>query len=195
MKQAEIDFFDRMAPDWDSHEVNSTPVKVREILSLLPWCRGMRVLDLGTGTGVLVPYLVEKGCRVLGIDASEGMLGCAVEKFGRLPGVEFLRSDFEASPVEGRFDRVMLYSVYPHLHHPGQTLQRLLRDNVAGGGDIVIAFPSDENFVNGIHRRRKAESDLLPPAGVLARRIGGWGMRAEVLADTPRAYVVRISNI
>ena len=195
MKQAEIDFFDRMAPDWDSHEVNSTPARVREILSLLPWRRGMSVLDLGTGTGVLVPYLAEKGCRVLGIDASDGMLGRAEEKFGRLPGVEFVRSDFEESPVEGRFDRVMLYSVYPHLHHPEQTLQRLLRDNVAEGGDIVIAFPSDEHFVNGIHRRRKAESDLLPTADALARRISGWGMHAEVVAATSRAYVVRISNI
>lgn len=194
MKQAEIDFFDRMAPLWDSQEVNSTPERVRRILSLMPWCGSMRVLDLGTGTGVLVPYLAGMVAEVVAVDASDGMLERARAKYGDMPGVEFRKSDFEDDRLDGRFDRVMLYSVYPHLHHPEATLRRLLRDNVAEGGDIVIAFPSDEKFINAIHRHRKAESDPLPSAESLARRIRGWGMCADVLAATTEAYVVRVSN-
>ncbi|MDE5796614.1 MAG: hypothetical protein K2H75_05850, partial [Muribaculaceae bacterium] len=59
MTQSEIDFFDNLAPTWDANEIRSTPERVRTILGKLPISKGMTVLDLGTGTGVLVPYLSE----------------------------------------------------------------------------------------------------------------------------------------
>ncbi len=194
MKQEEIDFFNRMAPHWDESEVNSTPERIDAILSLMDWHAGMHVLDLGTGTGVLIPYLTGRGASVTAVDASDGMLARARMKYGGMCDVEFLMSDFENEPLCGRFDRVMLYCVYPHLHHPEATLCSLFKNNVTDDGDVIIAFPSDERYINNIHSERKAESDMLPPASVLAQRICSWGMQAEVLAADCDAYVVRVSG-
>lgn len=195
MTQSEIDFFDRLAPVWDENEVRSTPERIRSILSMLPVREGMKVLDLGTGTGVLVPYLsgmVGPEGKVTAIDLSDGMLSIARKKYGNLENVEFLKIDFEEEQIPGVHDLAMMYCVYPHLHSPAATFEWLFKMNLVPGGKIVVAFPSDEEFINNIHHERKSESDHLPPAGKLAAMIREWGFHAEVLAATPDEYVVMI---
>ena len=66
--------------------------------------------------------------------------------------------------------------------------------NMKRGGVIVIAFPSDENFINNIHHERKAEHDHLPPAHVLAEMICRWGYDTEVLAANEDEYIVVIRS-
>lgn len=195
MTREEISFFDSIAPKWDSMEHKSTPEKVNGLLDLVGVSGGMSVLDLGTGTGVLVPYLSERTGpegSVTGVDMSEGMLREARRKYGELENVSFIRCDFETDPIEGRYDRVMLYCVYPHLHDPIATIRRISEYNLKPGGKIEIGFPSDERFINGIHAEKKAESSLLPPAGVLVMRFRLSGMRARVLAADPERYLVEI---
>ncbi|MDE6479081.1 MAG: class I SAM-dependent methyltransferase [Muribaculaceae bacterium] len=198
MNQSEIDFFDALAPSWDENEIRSTPERVKHILSELTISKGMEVLDLGTGTGVLLPYLSEivgpEG-HVTAIDLSEGMLSIARKKYGHLENVEFLRLDFEEEQIPGKYDVALLYSVYPHLHAPADTIEWLFKMNMKPDGRIVIAFPSDEEFINNIHHERKAEHDHLPPAHVLAEMIRNWGFRAEVLAATPDEYIVETKNL
>lgn len=193
MTQAEIDFFDQLAPQWDANEVRSTPERVKSILGKLPIKPGMSVLDLGTGTGVLLPYLSEmvgQSGHVTAVDLSEGMLSLAMKKYGDLKNVEFLRLDFEEEQLPGLYDVVMLYCVYPHLHAPADTMEWLFKMNMNPGGVIVIAFPSDEKFINDIHHERKSESDHLPPAYVLAEMIRCWGFDAEVLEASADEYII-----
>lgn len=195
MTPSEIDFFDKLAPSWDANEVRSTPERIRSILGKLPISSGMSVLDLGTGTGVLVPYLSHMAGstgHVTAIDLSEGMLSRAREKYGNLGNVEFLKLDFEEEQIPGTYDVVMLYSVYPHLHSPSDTMEWLFKMNIRPGGVIVIAFPCDEKFINNIHHERKSESDHLPPAPVLARMIENWGFSAEVTAYDSEEYIILV---
>lgn len=197
MTQEEITFFDRLAPVWDEQEILSTPARVKSILKKLSIGRGMDILDLGTGTGILIPYLhdlIGNEGNIAAVDISEGMISRAVEKYGHLHNVRFIQSDFESSALPGGYDRILLYSVYPHLHQPEQTLKKLLQANLKPNGRIVIAFPTDEHFINNIHSERKAESDLLPPASLLAERLRNWGLDASVTAESPHEYIVEIKK-
>ena len=197
MNQSEIDFFDALAPSWDENEIRSTPERIRSILGKLNIMEGMNILDLGTGTGVLLPYLsniVGPEGHVTAIDLSEGMLSIARKKYGHLENVEFLKLDFEEEQIPGKYDVALLYSVYPHLHAPADTIEWLFKMNMKQDGRIVIAFPADEEFINNIHHERKAEHDHLPTAHKLAEMIGLWGFSTNVLAATEEEYIIEVKN-
>lgn len=196
MTNEEINFFDHLSQTWDANEVLSTPDKILDILSLVGVERNMKILDLGTGTGVLIPFLSEiagPSGEVMAVDASEGMLEKAVKKFGDLKNVSFVNLDFEKQKIDGYYDLIFLYCVYPHLHAPKETLHYLAANNLSPHGKIIIAFPSDENFINNIHKEKKAESDLLPSAPELKKRLNEWGLEAEVIAYNKEKYIVAVS--
>lgn len=197
MTQEEVEFFDRLAPDWDANEVRSTPERVEAILDMIEIGQGESVLDLGTGTGVLIPYLIERvgeNGHVTGVDLSEGMLDLARAKYGHYRNADLLKIDFEEEQIPGIYDLAMLYSVYPHLHYPQDTLAWLFKMNLKPGGRVVVAFPSDEKFINAIHHERASDSDHLKPARKLAEEIRGWGYEVIVASDTPDAYVLIIKS-
>lgn len=189
-------FFDKIAPVWDNNEVLSTPERVNFILDFMDIKRGQDILDLGTGTGVLLPFLAErigeKG-EIVAVDYSEGMLERAKAKFSQLnPRPQFLKLDFENETIPGEYDRIILYCVYPHLHTPVETLNWLLKVNLKDDGAIYIAFPCGPDFINNIHRERHSESDILPPASVLADYFRLHGLKAEVLSETSESYIIKI---
>src|SRR5206468_2419978 len=87
----------------------SRPLAARVVSHL---AAGQRVLDIGTGTGIVALQAAEKGATVLGIDLSEGMLAYAAAKArGR---AEFRRMDAEALELpDGSFEAVRRYSRSP----------------------------------------------------------------------------------
>ena len=190
-------FFDALAPTWDQNEVLSTPEKVEKILDFLKLECGQSVLDLGSGTGVLLPYIAkrigEKG-KITAVDYSQGMLQRAREKYSDLtPRPKFLCLDFETENISGEFDRIILYSVYPHLHTPIDTLKWLHKVNLKDGGIITIAFPCNEDFINNIHKERHSESDRLLSAEELSKYLNNEGLKSEVISATEDAYVINIT--
>jgi len=70
------------------------------------WQGGVHdVLDVACGTGLLAAELVERGYRVVGVDASEDMLARARRLLG--PGVRLIRDSLPDLEVDGRFDAVV----------------------------------------------------------------------------------------
>ncbi|MCH5229490.1 MAG: class I SAM-dependent methyltransferase [Muribaculaceae bacterium] len=194
----ERSFFDELSSTWDDNEILSTPEKIREILSFIEIQKNEDVLDLGTGTGVLLPYIAEKigkQGKITAVDFSVGMLERAREKFNRLePFPEFLNKDFEKEKIPGTYDHILLYSVYPHLQQPIATLNKLYRENLKVNGDIIIAFPCGPDFINNIHKERHSESELLPSATKLASILSQAGFKAEVIAESKEIYLIKIKR-
>lgn len=192
----EIQFFDKLSSTWDENEIYSTPEKVNEILDYLNIKLGDRILDLGTGTGVLLPYLsqrIGKSGQITAVDYSTGMLNRAISKYGMiLPRPIFLNLDFENEIIQGEFDKIILYCVYPHLHHPVKTLKKIIKQNLKEGGILTIAFPCNNEPINKIHEEKHSESGLLPTASSLAQFLKEQGLNAEMIVDDSSAYVINV---
>lgn len=198
MRQEDIQFFAGIAPKWDSMEVRSLPARINHILDLADIRPGMSVADLGTGTGVLLPYLLERvggAGTVTAVDGVKEMLAIAREKLGESHiNLTMQLLDFEEGELPGRYDRILLYCVYPHLQHPIETLRRLRDNSLTEQGAIIIAFPNDENFVNHIHAEKESDADYLPSAPALALYLFDNGFKVKIIEYTEDSYVVRIAR-
>lgn len=103
---------------------------------------GMRILDVGIGTGLLSRSLRELGCVIFGVDFSAKMLEKAEN---RIPGAHLdavdVATDYLGRFSKERFDRI-ISSYFLHHLDPGQQLaflRRALAHNLTTGGMIVIA--------------------------------------------------------
>ena len=72
---------------------------IDEFLSLLP--QRTKILDAACGAGRYLPFLLEKGHSVIGIDQSQGMLAHARVKF---PGVQFEKVGLQEMAYQEIFD-------------------------------------------------------------------------------------------
>jgi ubiquinone/menaquinone biosynthesis C-methylase UbiE len=100
--------------------------------------RGARVLELGCGTGEdarAMGRLVGPGGRVVGLDASEGLLALARERTGPEDGpVEWVRADAAALPfAEDSFDAVRIERVLQHVEDPQAVIAEAARVLCPGG--------------------------------------------------------------
>jgi len=72
---------------------------------------GMRVLEIGCGTGVNLRAMAERGAQVVGVEGSLARARCARERCRDLPDVTIYAGDVDDLPDIGTFDLVLLIGV------------------------------------------------------------------------------------
>lgn len=164
MSQSE--FFDSIAKEWDNIiEVNEE--KINTLLSKVDIKDNDNILDVGTGTGVLIPFLKNLNSNgiIKGVDVSSGMLDIANQKFKDLENVSFEVLDVENSSIEGKYDKIILYSMFPHLKNKTNTIKILVENNLNKDGKLIIAHSNSREFLNNMHKekdKRVSEDRLIP---------------------------------
>ena len=141
--------------------------------------RGLKVLDLGCGTGRHALWLAARGAAVTGVDFSEGML----EEARRKPGAEqvrFLCHDLHTPlPLgDGEFDLVVSGLVLEHLRELDGFFREIKRVLKADGRAVVSAM-HPAMFLRGSQARFTDPStgELVQP-GSIAHSISEFVMAA-----------------
>src|SRR5262245_27114909 len=98
------------------------------VLEKLAPAAGERILDLGCGDGSLTARLIERGARVVGIDASPEMVAAA-----RARGIDAHLMDATALTFEGEFDAVFSNAVLHWIDDQDAVLSGVARALVPGG--------------------------------------------------------------
>jgi phosphatidylethanolamine/phosphatidyl-N-methylethanolamine N-methyltransferase len=112
----------------------------RRAVARLPIRHGDRVLEVGVGTGLSLPYY-PSGCQVVGIDISEPMLDQARE---RVEGVSDLAVDLrlmdarELQFPDGMFDHVLAPYVISVVPEPARVMREICRVCRPGGTVVVV---------------------------------------------------------
>jgi phosphatidylethanolamine/phosphatidyl-N-methylethanolamine N-methyltransferase len=150
---------------------------------------GGRILEVGVGTGISLPYYSARS-RVVGIDISEPMLKVARRRVidEGLEHVELLElMDAENLEFpESSFDVVVAQYVVNTVSHPEIALDEFLRV-LRPGGELVIV-----NRVGATGGSRKALEHMFQP---IAQRLGWrskfpWARFERWAGRSPAAYLI-----
>ena len=148
-KKEVIEFFDRLASDWDAGLIRNEEI-INTILDNAGVTAGKDVLDVACGTGVLIPdYLKRKVRSVTGVDISPKMAEIAKEKFPQKQ-VTILCGDVEATEFGKKFDCIIIYNAFPHFPDPERLIKRL-SGLLQTGGTLTVAHGMSREKIDAHH--------------------------------------------
>ena len=158
-------YFNQKAAIWDETVAEKDEVKLELMVERLNIKPGSKMLDVGSGTGVFIPFLLSKiGNRgqIVALDVAEEMLRRARAK-GFNGVVACLNADVANIPLpDETFDAVVCYSSFPHFQDKPKALGEIYRVT-RSGGYLFICHTSSRDAVNEIHSSiPEVENDLIP---------------------------------
>lgn len=135
---------------------------------------GLKILDIGTGTGFMASILAEMGHEIIGLDMAEGMLEKARQKTqGNGHRVSFQLGDAEDLPFEGAsFDTVVCRYLLWTLPEPRRALGEWCRVVRPGGSIICIEGPWRYTSIKGRLKRLSRQLGILFHDRANPRKLG-----------------------
>jgi trans-aconitate 2-methyltransferase len=152
-----------------------------DLLALIKIRDGLRVVDLGCGTGELTRRLADElpGSEVVGIDSSPEMLERAREEARK--GLRFELGTMEN--VEGKFDLVFSHAAIHWVDDQHSLVARLL-SLLKPGGQLAVQLPSNHGHATHTLIREIAAEEPFRTA------LGGWNRKSPVLSISEYAELL-----
>jgi demethylmenaquinone methyltransferase/2-methoxy-6-polyprenyl-1,4-benzoquinol methylase len=185
-------YFEDLAERWDGFQPPNRGEVVRQLLAPFDLVLGVSgaILEVGTGTGALIPCLRERAptAHLTSIDLAGEMLQRARQ---RCPDAAVVQADAHRLPfaVPG-FDLVICHNSFPHFADKPAALLGLARI-LRPGGYLLILHDLSREKVNAIHSGggEAIRNDLLPPGVETRRMLTEAGFIAVKVEDTDEHYV------
>lgn len=187
--EAQQQAFDRVAPLFEQAPEQEILKRLRVVVDYARIQRNESILDVGTGTGVLLPFILEHfPSRVLACDLSKEMLKRAREQFGST--VSTLQADVvDISVSDGLFDVIFCNAAFGNVYDQKETLAAM--DTLLSPiGRLIISHPMGSAFV----KRLKMESPQyhlkdLPNEMQLTQILIGTRLKVVHFIDEPNFYM------
>ncbi|MFO0577535.1 MAG: class I SAM-dependent methyltransferase [Polyangia bacterium] len=163
--------------------------KPQEIVARMQLKPGMTVVDLGAGTGYLLPHLakaVSPGGQVLALDVEEDMVKYLTERAQRegLAGVKAQKVPLDDPQLAaGSADRIVILDVWHHVPERAAYAKKLAAGLKPGGAIYIVDFTKESS--HGPPKRHR-----LTPEQVQGE-LRAAGLGAEKITETlPDHYIV-----
>ena len=114
-------------------------------------CSGLRVVDVGCGSGYGSAILVRSCPEVVGIDLDERTIELARNDFADAQGLEFQvadASDFLRERLRDRFDAIVMLETLEHLENFEDVLASLRR-HAEDGVKLIVSVPNSRTLEEG----------------------------------------------
>ena len=188
-------YFNKAAKSWDKRF--HTPSLSSFLEKLVPEFgleAGQNILDVGTGTGVLIPYLIREvgpAGSVTAIDCSENMIQICKTKCSHLKNVSVRLQDIEedAFPTE-TFDAAICFGLFPHLENKEKALQNI-NQLLKAGGTLIIAHALSSEELKTHHNNASSAvvQDMLPEEAEMKQLLEQMGFAGIRIKDEHGCYL------
>lgn len=193
-KQISRQFFNDQAESWDKTVRNNDPQELRALADRLMIPEHAWVLDVGTGTGVFLPYLKEKvnhQSRIISMDFAFNMLAIARAK-NKSNSIDTICAEIETLHLSPDcFDTAICFSTFPHFHDKPRALRNIYT-LIKRGGWLYICHSASREAINNIHLNIPDFHDhLIPEQREMEHLLTQAGFSRFIIQEQPDSYLVK----
>ena len=147
---------------------------------------GVQLLDVATGTGVLIGDYLKRKAIVTAIDISDEMIRIAAEKY---PEVRFICADAHKYSFDRSFDIIMIYNAFPHFGDPDGLLKNLA-GQLKSGGRLTVAHGMSEEALKKHHSGAAGEISLELPCKEKMAELMSACLDVDIMISDDSMYMV-----
>jgi ubiquinone/menaquinone biosynthesis C-methylase UbiE len=187
------EYFNQLAGKWDKMTTEETRSRLPEMIRDLRIKPGDALLDVGGGTGILLPLLYEVAgnkSKIISLDIAEEMLKRARNN-SYSNNIHYVHADVTAIPLASEtFDFVICYSCFPHFPDKTKALAemaRVLRSN----GRLVICHTASRHEINKLHESigDVIMNDTIPDEATMRDMLTASGLKTIEVRDEANQYL------
>ena len=189
------EFFNIAAVTWDKRfQTQELLTFLEQLVPTFHLKLGQRILDVGTGTGILIPFLLKSigpTGHVTAIDYSEKMVEICKAKYARLPNISIMIQQFENLQFSSEsFDAITCFGLFPHLENKKEALSQMNRA-LKPGGRLIIAHALSSMEIKSRHHNASSvvALDVLPEEASMRQLLRQAGFVRIRIVDKPGCYL------
>jgi demethylmenaquinone methyltransferase/2-methoxy-6-polyprenyl-1,4-benzoquinol methylase len=165
----------------------------KRLFSLLPLKPGNCILDVGCGTGVLVPFVLKHITStgiIYELDFAENMIEVN-RSLHKEKNIRFVLADAENAALDNiSCDMVICFSCLPHFHDKEKAVTTLSHMLKPDGIFVVSHFDSSEGINRHHGSCHAVMNDHLPDETAMRTLLKKAGLVIDVFIDEPGFYCI-----
>jgi ubiquinone/menaquinone biosynthesis C-methylase UbiE len=187
------EYFNQLASKWDEMASAETKARLPQMIAELRIKPGDTILDVGGGTGILLPFLCKAAgdkSKIVTIDIAEEMLKLA-RKNCHKGNIDYIHADVATIPLASEtFDMVVCYSCFPHFADKLKALAEIARV-LRKGGRLFICHSASRDEINELHKSIGdiIGNDTIPDEATMRQMLAKSGLKTIEVRDEAHRYL------
>jgi SAM-dependent methyltransferase len=188
INELQRELFDKLYRLFEPPLPEGVPERLERIVAAGEIEKGAAVLDVGSGTGIMVPLIHERQpARIYVCDLSEAMLRKLDENY---PYAESILADVRDLRLpDASLDVVFVNACYPNIADKATAFANIGR-MLAPGGRLVISHPLGKSFIDLIREGTPFPLDDFPERSEAEALLRDFGFGIERFVDEPALYIL-----
>ncbi|HOQ33064.1 MAG TPA: methyltransferase domain-containing protein [Candidatus Hydrogenedens sp.] len=188
-------FFNNHAPNWDSYKTKEELQAIENLLSLVNIPQNSIIIDIGCGTGILVPYLlkhIKNSGLIIETDLSPQMIQYGKNKFKNNSYTAWLIADAHDLPVKDHsVNAIICFSVFPHLINQQKAMIEHARI-LAPNGIWVLCHTKPRREINKFHKNLGGivGNHIIPDKKTILNMLKQAQLKLQYFQDNSNGYLL-----